>query len=398
MLLPNLLFHQEIVRVKIQRTKIEGTWTNLALDVLTDGFGPKDDSLQLKMTRCRYVDLIHFLLVKLPGSLVMRINNTEPTSIIIIAICATPTRTYANWFLWRMKPLFNSKSRIVAVFLVHIYINICIESGLWTSITLLKCTNAFWPFIYMISVALIYLPLVIPDIFMTSPRTNTVWYILGWIFIVGTPCVLYLSTILTTSCFENLKQRDYKSNVIYVNSKIFPFVCIGLQAVLLPLWCFFRFRRNHPSDNQTRPEFSELNTGPTLSLDTNIGKHSAFFKRVDLGAVFSLILFWVDIYTSMGASLLFFQDGKYLWSAALFFLLVCGGSATAFEGLKCASTQLKLLWPNHQNKTILAHLLFQSYPIYLCETMALKWKKQDQRHLSKIISKLELHWTFFQRQ
>ena len=387
------------------RTPENTGFRDLVFYALTDGNDTRmGKDLRRKIDKCRFVDLIQFLLVNLPRCLILRMTHAELSVTLLAIVIITPTRQFVTWFLCRIyhgRQTGAWREVILALF-AHIYFAVSMESCLWITIFLLKCTQTLWPFIYMIAVVINYLPLLIPDIFIRDPRKYLLWYILGWIFIISVPCSLYLIVLFTTPCIQALiTAREGKiPSMICANGKIFPLTFVVMNAILFPAWWYVRLRATGaPADIET---VSEASTKVTQAQDDAMRHpHSCFqwfLKRIEIGAIINLALFWVDIYSSLAASLLFFDDGKYLWSALLLTLLSSGGVATAFRGLMEAPTTLEILWPKNKNKVILAHLLFQAYPIYLCEKIIQRWKGLDRPKLSSILIRQELHWTFFQRQ
>ena len=360
------------------------------------------------MIKCRTVDMYQFLMLKLPESLVMRVNYVDQNTTLLI-ICLTPTRQFTNWFLWRMKSqlLITPFQKFFVALLLQLYFLICTESGLWTSIFLLQCTKTLWPYIYMATVVLIYIPFISPDIFIRNPWKYIVWYILGWTFNLCIPYTVYLTLMCTTSCFKYiamLPPDNFIMRTTQIAVKIYPLIFLGFNVTFLPLWWYMRLNRS----KEGRQKISDPKTVVAI-LNSNQSHHSPFnctsllrwvAKWIALGAIINLLLFWVDIYSSMAASLQYYQDGKYLWSALILTFLSSGGIITAFCGLSEAPSALKILWAKNHNQTILGHILYQSYPMYLCEEILQKWRGMEevQCKRAKTTMQLELSWTFCQRQ
>ena len=256
----------------------------------------------------------------------------------------------------------------------------------------------------MATVVLNYIPFMSPDIFILNPWKYTVWYILGWTFNLCIPNTLYLTLMSTTSCFEYivmLPPNNFIMQITQIAVKIYPLIFLGFNITFLPLWWYMRLN----CTKQDQQKISDPKMSDTVLTSNKSPFNCTSFlqwvaKWIALGAIINLLLFWVDIYSSMAASLQYYQDGKYLWSALILTFLSTGGIITAFCGLSKAPSALKILWSKNYNETILGHILYQSYPMYLCEEILQKWKGMEeiQQIRAKTTIQLELSWTFCQRQ
>ena len=114
-----------------------------------------------------------------------------------------------------------------------------------------------------------------------------------------------------------LPPNNFIMQITQIAVKIYPLIFLGFNITFLPLWWYMRLnctKQDQQKMSDPKMSVTVLKSNKTPFNCTSLLQWVA--KWIALGAIINLLLFWVDIYSSMAASLQYYQDGKYLWSAA----------------------------------------------------------------------------------